>query len=196
MSHFIYKLTCRSNGKGYIGATNNPRKRLSGHRFDAAHGSMSPIHKAIRKYGIENFDMTILFEGLDRDVVFNTMEPKLILEHRTDSPDYGYNVAPGGEGVRVRVGYRHSEATKEKMRKAQIGRSKSEAHKAAMRSAKTSPEYKKKVKSILLGNQRSVGYHHTPEARQAIRVARLGTVFSESTRQNMSIAAKNRAGNK
>ena len=51
----IYKITNKINGKVYIGQTIQClKKRWSQHKSDSKKSNMT-IHKAMRKYGIENF---------------------------------------------------------------------------------------------------------------------------------------------
>jgi hypothetical protein len=49
-----YKITCTINGKGYIGiASNGVKSRFAQHKHDANKGNDTPLHAAIRKYGVE-----------------------------------------------------------------------------------------------------------------------------------------------
>jgi len=195
MKYFIYKLTCNVNGKSYIGVTNNPKERMSGHKSRAKHGSMCPIHSAIRKYGINAFEMTILAEIIsEKKYAFEIIEPKFIAKNRTNIKGIGYNLTEGGEGIRSSFERKpHSEETKEKIRQAHLGRPKTKEHKNNLKKAKQQPENIDRLKSLMTGNQRSVGYHHTNEAKQAIRESRIGKTFSESTLQKMSISKKGKS---
>ena len=89
----IYKITNNINGKSYIGQSVDPHRRFTTHISRSLNDSdNSPIHSAIKKYGRENFSMSILEWTED----YNNREKELILEHNTLSPN-GYNVAHGGE---------------------------------------------------------------------------------------------------
>ena len=73
MVHYIYCYTNKINGKKYIGQTNNLINRKKQHIQDSIHQHLGhenayqqPIHCAIRKYGIENFDISII-ETIDTD---------------------------------------------------------------------------------------------------------------------------------
>jgi group I intron endonuclease len=189
---YIYKLTCLENGKGYVGVTNKPSGRMARHRYEARHGSILPLYCAMRKHGIENFEMIILQKTPDRNQAYNVLEPQLIKEHNTNI-GLGYNLGPGGEGYHLR-GRHHSEETKEKMRQAQQGRPKSEEHKQHLKDAKSTPEAKEHMRVLMTGNQRSVGYHHSDAAKKAIRQSRIGKHPTDETRMKMSIAAKKRCG--
>lgn len=61
----IYKLTSPS-GWVYVGQTSNFKKRMQGHKYDAANHRDSCILlcRAIRKYGWENFAISNLCTGV------------------------------------------------------------------------------------------------------------------------------------
>lgn len=93
MKKAIYKITNNINGKLYIGQSVNPQHRFIAHCSRAFNDTdNSPIHKAIRKYGKENFSMEVLEWTED----YNSREQELIKEYKAYSP-YGYNIAIGGE---------------------------------------------------------------------------------------------------
>ena len=67
MIHYIYCYTNLINGKQYIGQTNNLENRKKQHIQDTIHQHKGhenaynqPIHCAMRKYGIDNFELEIL----------------------------------------------------------------------------------------------------------------------------------------
>lgn len=64
----IYKYTNKINNKTYIGLSNNIERRKNEHQYFANHIQDTYFHKALYKYGIENFDFEILetFETNDR----------------------------------------------------------------------------------------------------------------------------------
>jgi group I intron endonuclease len=94
----IYKFVNKINGKVYIGFTKNPNRRKSCHKHLAQFKkTKSPFHKAIRKYGIENFDWQIIYQSKDEYYCKNVMEKFFIKENDCISPK-GYNVTPGGDG--------------------------------------------------------------------------------------------------
>lgn len=85
MGH-IYKITNRVNGKSYIGYSDNVESRWNDHK--TGKGSKL-VHRAIKKYGIEQ----ITFEILAEDSVAS--EDMYIQLHNTMKPN-GYNLTPGG----------------------------------------------------------------------------------------------------
>lgn len=103
MIHYIYCYTNKINNKKYIGQTNNLERRKKQHIQDSIHkhkGRESaydqPIHQAIRKYGIDNFEISILeiINTSNWDEV-NEKESLYIKEQNTLSPN-GYNLKANG----------------------------------------------------------------------------------------------------
>lgn len=92
MKKAIYKITNKINGKIYIGQSNNPERRFLDHINGYDTNSISLIHRAIVKYGVQNFSFEILgwFEN------YNEQEKYYINFYRSINP-YGYNIMPGGE---------------------------------------------------------------------------------------------------
>lgn len=73
---FCYKIVNNINKKTYIGITVDFNRRIKQHQKNK---SNSLIHKAIIKYGKENFTYTLLAEGLTIEEA-EKMEIKLIKE--------------------------------------------------------------------------------------------------------------------
>lgn len=92
---YIYLLSNSVNKKYYVGYTDNPDRRWKEHLSLVKLGSKLQIHKAMRKYGVECFKMTILFEGTDPEVCLNEKEPFFINQY--NSFKRGYNATLGGE---------------------------------------------------------------------------------------------------
>jgi len=93
----IYKITNKVNEKSYIGQSVNILKRWVQHLNDVVKNDVnnnSLIHKSIRKYGVKQFDFSILWTG-EKDLL-NEMEIYFIKELNTIKP-YGYNMNTGGD---------------------------------------------------------------------------------------------------
>ena len=87
MKYAIYKLTNNVTGKAYIGKTIDLPARLRKHKSDT---NCILLHRAIKKYGLENFSKDVLAESSDEDEAYR-IEESLILKHKTLKP-FGYNL--------------------------------------------------------------------------------------------------------
>lgn len=106
---FIYKITNNINGKFYIGKTSRTINwRFSTHKS----ASISPkdyFHRALKKYGSENFSIICIKEVREDDDI-NELEKYYISWLNPE-----YNLKEGGEGGR------HSDISKKRMSKSQKG---------------------------------------------------------------------------
>lgn len=102
----IYKLTNRINNKVYIGQSVHPEKRLWEHENRAKNNTDNyPIHMAINKYGIENFN----FEIIEWTSDYDNRESYYIKEYNSIAPN-GYNVLEGGHSP-IMIGEDHPRNT-------------------------------------------------------------------------------------
>lgn len=90
MKKAIYKIENKINHKIYIGQSIHPEHRFLEHSR-GNNEKNSPIHRAFRKYGKENFSLEIL--GWFED--YNEKEKEYIIKYNSKVPN-GYNVQPGG----------------------------------------------------------------------------------------------------
>lgn len=91
----IYKITNKINGKVYIGQTIQClKKRWSQHKSDSKKSNMT-IHKAMRKYGIENFTIEEI-GGANNITELNYQEWLLIHKYNSLDRNIGYNNRFGG----------------------------------------------------------------------------------------------------
>ena len=118
MKGIIYKYTSPS-GKSYIGQTVNPERRHNEHK--RMKGRESAFHRAIKKYGFDNFKYEVL--------VTIDLEDKQELKQKLDyfeqfyirkyhTFENGYNLTLGGGGS---LSCFHTEESKRKMSKSQKG---------------------------------------------------------------------------
>lgn len=110
----VYVHTSPSNKK-YVGITcqNPPEKRwLNGKGYN----NNKYFSRAISKYGWQNFLHEILFEGLTKEEA-ERKEIDLIAFYKSNQPDFGYNIANGGNCVGT-----VSEETKKKISEINKGR--------------------------------------------------------------------------
>ena len=112
----VYLITNTKNGKRYVGQTTKTlAKRWSDHRARSKK-SMLPLHCAIRKYGVEVFDVVPIWFAESKQEL-NEMESGFIAALGTQSP-VGYNLTGGGEGCE---GYKHTAESLAKMSVVHIG---------------------------------------------------------------------------
>lgn len=90
---YIYKITNNINGNVYIGQTTGTiEKRFNEHKRDAIKGCQYALHRAMRKYGIDNFSIEEIEECLAEEL--NDREIYWISFY--DSYYQGYNMTIGG----------------------------------------------------------------------------------------------------
>jgi len=165
-TYFIYKLTCTINNKLYIGASQNPTNRLKQHRCQARNGSKSPVHRAMRKHGVDTFQMEVLFGSPDKDYLFNEMEPYFIALYEGVGPK-GYNATPGGQKGPPK-GFKKPPMSEETRRKM------SEAGRMRM-----TPEMREHL-------SKKVRASMTDEMREHNRLMHLGKKATDETRKKLS----------
>lgn len=94
---YIYQITNQINGKIYIGKTEfSIEKRFKEHCDDAYREAKEkrPLYAAMRKYGIENFQIELLEE------TDNPEEREIYWIEQKQSFKNGYNATMGGDGRR------------------------------------------------------------------------------------------------
>jgi group I intron endonuclease len=94
----IYKAENNINHKVYIGKsilTMEDRRR--DHLYRARTDQGTYLHKAIKKYGAENFTWTVIEECSNKEQLAE-LEKKYIAEYKSNNPEFGYNLTTGGDG--------------------------------------------------------------------------------------------------
>lgn len=94
----VYKMTCKSNGKIYIGCTSSGvYSRLKSHKDDSAKSRSIKMYKDLNKYGLDGFEVDILeYASSLRDL--QDKERKWIAYYKEKSPKLVYNIGDGGFG--------------------------------------------------------------------------------------------------
>ena len=113
----IYKITNKINGKVYIGQTTKTLRRRWTKHCIAAKTDNIPFHRALIKYGFENFtveqiDVASSIEELNKKEVY-------WIKHYNSMMPNGYNVCEGGGGV---SGFKFRPETIEKLKESHIGK--------------------------------------------------------------------------
>lgn len=182
----IYLITNIITKKRYVGKTKlNKDIRLKQHIKEAFQKEGQTLHKAIRKYGPNNF----IVEQLDIAKTDSELERYWIKKLRTYPKEY--NMTPGGDGR----GHKLSKKTIEKIRQKSLNRTleQKDKYRASQLGRKYGIETKEKHRQKMLGNQYAVGmtYLHTEEAKRKISEFNLGLKKPKWVGQKVS---KNRKG--
>lgn len=179
----IYRIINKIDGKSYVGqfCKDNPKQRFTNHKSRARNeGSTEYLYRAIRKYGVENFDFTTICVCNNNEL--NDLEIKYIREFNTFGEN-GYNMTIGGQGIK---NYKHTPETKERLRKTSTGKFPNE-------------ETRKRISQGLLGHEVSettrekhrinaTGVPKKPETIEKLRLASTGRVVSKETGEKLSKA--------
>lgn len=114
----IYKIKNKINGKIYIGQTINFKQRINAHINTAENKYKSakkyPVHRAIAKYGKENFSYEIIYEAKTKTEL-DEREAYYIQKYISFKSEYGYNIKLGGSKEKL------PESVKKKISNSQKG---------------------------------------------------------------------------
>lgn len=166
----IYQYKNKLNGKSYVGMTKNLKDRNKRHLLSLKNGSTQVLYQAMRKYGVENFDLIIL-ETCDDSIL---CEREKFWIQKENSFVNGYNMTEGGEG-----GNTYSKLSKEKieeiskllsnkMEKNNPNKGQFIGEKNGMYGKHLSKESKKKI------SQKLKGVIKTEETKKKMRESHLG----------------------
>lgn len=162
------------NGMGYVGQSINSLKYKKREKKGYANnGDLQLFPQALREFGFENFEWTVLYQDDDNDPDWmDFLERKYIKKCNTLTPN-GYNMTRGGRGL---SGYSHTEESRSKVGAAQKGKVVSEETRAKMSA----------VRKNCKRNPTS------EETKAKISQAQKGRKFTEEHKRKLSEAAKKR----
>ena len=168
----IYKITNQLNSMVYIGQTTRTlKKRMQEHLYNSVNPQYkSYIDRAIGKYGIDAFDVSVI-EECETAEELKEREIFWIAFYNCQSPN-GYNITAGGDGT---VGRIVSEETRQKLSQANKGRKNP-----------ISPETRQKMIASRLANKKPV----SAETRAKISQANKGKKLSPEICAQMSARCK------
>lgn len=160
------------NGKRYIGITSQKPIEKRWSSTGGGYRKCPKMWKAIQKYGWENVEHRILYEGLPQCMA-EALEIQLIRQY--NSIRNGYNTDNGGNVMGA-----HSEETKAKISAGNKGKTVSEETRAKMRLLNKdrigeknaffghhhTDEVKKQHSLFMQGNQYNKGNHHSEEFKK------------------------------
>ena len=158
-TYCIYCHTNKINGKKYIGQTGGDLQKRFGENGYCYRKQM--FGRAIKKYGWDNFEHTVLEQGLTLEEA-NIKEEYYILKYKTTDSAFGYNVRAGGNNSTL------SNEMKEKLSNSlhkyyennDVWNKglKGEYH------LHITDERKKQLVEQMKGNEKALGYQHSEEA--------------------------------
>lgn len=156
------------NQKKYVGITHvSPCKRWGKNGSGYRNEKQPLFNRAINKYGWDNFDHIILFDGLSQEDACKK-EIEYISMYKTQDPEFGYNIQPGGQLGNAGVTF--SDKHKKKLSDAKKGK-------------KLSDDHKKKI------SESNKGRKSTPKSEDGLRRLRefnTGKTIPEETRRKIS----------
>ena len=146
----IYKATNKITNQIYIGYTTNDLQTRINQHWSHRNSENYYFHNALKKYGKENFEWTILEECPEE--IMKEREKYWIAHYDTYyNREIGYNLTPGGDG------YKLSEETKAKISKANKGKTRTSEMRAHLSAVKKAQHF-----------------HHTEEAKKKMSEQRKG----------------------
>ncbi len=190
---YLYLAVRRDNGDSYVGITaQKPERRWQQHCYDATHKNVgkSRFHNALRKYGRDAFDWSVVQTLQDWDSA-KAAEIAWIAEHKP-----ALNISLGGDGAQgvkfgplseahkaqisqANRGRIKPESERKNISRGLIGLKKSETHRenlsASHRGKVLSPEHRAKIKSTCQKQSSAVALrnslrHWTDEMKEAARI--------------------------
>jgi len=165
------------------------KKRKAVHETNARKGDGYYLHRAMRKYGLENFEWSVL-KTSKSDKRLYELEKQFIIELETRSPK-GYNLSDGGEG---NPGWVPSEEWREKKRQEQTGRKLSDSTKEKLRQANLGKKITEETRAKLkLRKPQRKGAVLSQETKDKISKSKMGKKIgprSEETKKRMSDSHK------
>lgn len=171
----VYVITFPNN-KQYVGmTTRSVESRIKDHMKKV--NSKNPdnlrvVHKTIKKYGIDNCCIDIVFYSNDKDVLLS--EEIRLIAYKKEIGIELYNMTFGGDGLN---GYIHTDADRKKLSQSLKGRVFSESH-------------KQKLSESSIGNKRNLGKKLSEEAKRKISNAHKGMKHTNETKKKLSEIGK------
>jgi group I intron endonuclease len=188
----IYKLTSPEN-KVYIGLTTRSlEKRIRGHICDWSRGKRScpKLFDAFNKFPPSTWKIDIIYSTNNKDIL---LKKEIEFIQLYNSVNVGYNTSLGGElgqyGIKV------SDATKEKIRQARLGKPRSQELRDLIskykKGIKLSDEHKRKLSHSHLGKKYPNQKPRKPvtlEIRNRISLKNRGQTRSSAVKEKMRLA--------
>lgn len=174
----IYKIVNKINNKLYIGKDESNSSRYM--------GSGKLIKRAIIKYGLDNFTKEVIEECSDSETL-QEREKFWIEKYKSQNPEIGYNISPGGDGGDTISNNPDRESIIKKITDKMKGRIFTEDHKNKLKENHNSknPEVAKKI------SQKLKGRIFSEEHKERLRQANLGKKRSPESIDKNRIVMRN-----
>jgi group I intron endonuclease len=174
----VYLIRNTINGKCYIGQTRcNVIKRFHQHVKKAERGSFGPLHSAMKKYGSDSFELSVLDTPLLENL--SSSEVSWIKNMKTLSPD-GYNISRGGNAPPIIIGDDVKKKISMSLRGHKISAETRRKIADSLRGRKLQPEIIEKIKASLA----------QPECRQLRSKTMTGKKRNQITKNKLSESSK------
>lgn len=213
----IYLLRNTVSGRVYVGQSVHIRRRWNEHRASANRGDKSRLYDAMRRYGVDAFQLVVLEEC--GPALFD--ERELYWMDRLSARVDGYNLMPAGQNGRVADaamreliagklrGRKLSPSHVENIRQGQIGRKHTDETKAKIGAGNRKPKSAEAALKTAAGLRRYFerltpeqraehaskrsGWFHTDALKQAVSARFIGVKKSPEQIERMKAAARNRS---
>jgi len=188
----IYIINNIVSHKLYVGSAVNIKGRWTNHKSELRKNKHTNdyLQKAWNKYGEVNFEFIILERCSPEQL--KDREQYWIDGFDSANRSKGYNLCPNAHNS---LGFKHTEATKEKLRKTSSGRKPTvetlQKMSQSQKGRKHSEETKRKLSEQKRGKLRGP---HSEETKRKIKEANKGKVFSEQHKQKISEAKIGKPG--
>ena len=204
MNLIIYKITNKINQKSYIGLTTRSlRQRWSEHCSAARKGSQKVIHKAIQKYGSDNFSVDVIDCSSKTLEELFQKEKDYIKIYESFNTGKGYNCTDGGDFFVM------SSEERLKRSKRLLGRRLSEDVKRKISETKRkyptiiTDEYRAKISKASTGRvfspesiekrvQKLRGQKRNDEQKRKMGIKNIGRKLTEEHKKKISESGKNK----